>query len=329
VIAAGDVGLGQHRDGHRAFALPVDLREPRAEPVERLHRILDIHRRAAIDDGADVVALAFRRALDQALHHGRGGEHRGARPGAQQFEYLRRLEAAGFRHDVDAAAHDMRHDVEPGAVAHRGRVQDRIAGRDRIHLGGAGDARGGEHLVREHRALRPPGGAGGVEQPGEIVGVARHDGDRVGREQPIVLRAADDDHALQTGRRVRSDLAVEPRRGKADARARLLEDVAELRAMQLGVGGNGGEPGMPDRIERFEIVRAVLGDDGDAIAGHKPKALQRTGEPRHPAGDLAVAPQAARAKAERRTLRVLPAGAFKCEREVHRHPVSRDLSPSP
>ena len=46
-----------------------------------------------------------------------------------------RLEAAGFRHDVDAAPHDVRHDVEAGAVAHRRGVQDRIAGRDRIDLG--------------------------------------------------------------------------------------------------------------------------------------------------------------------------------------------------
>ena len=42
-------------DRHRAFALAVDLREPRPEAVERLQRVLDIHRRAALDDGADVV----------------------------------------------------------------------------------------------------------------------------------------------------------------------------------------------------------------------------------------------------------------------------------
>ena len=53
----------------------------------------------------------------------------------EQSEDLLRLEAAGFRHDVDAAPHHMRHDVEAGAVAHRRRVQDRIAGRNRVDLG--------------------------------------------------------------------------------------------------------------------------------------------------------------------------------------------------
>ena len=39
----------------------------------------------------------------------------------------------------------MRHDVEAGAVAHRRGVQDRVAGRHRIDLGGIGVARRRQH----------------------------------------------------------------------------------------------------------------------------------------------------------------------------------------
>ena len=43
-----------------ALALAVDLRQPRAEAVERRQRVLDIHRRAAPDQGADVVGVGIR-----------------------------------------------------------------------------------------------------------------------------------------------------------------------------------------------------------------------------------------------------------------------------
>ena len=103
---------------------------------------------------------------------------------------------------------------------------------------------------------------------------------------------------------MRRDLAVESVGGKAHPRAGLLEDVAKLGAVQLGVGRHRGEPGVPDRIERLDIVRAVLGDDGDAVAGLEAEAAQRAGEPRGAARRLAVGPQHARADAERGTLRI-------------------------
>ena len=63
-----------------------------------------------------------------AADHGRRREHDvAARRG--KLENFLRLEAAAFRHDVDAASHDMRQDVAAGAVRHRRGVQERIAGR--------------------------------------------------------------------------------------------------------------------------------------------------------------------------------------------------------
>ena len=110
--AVGDILLGQQRDGHRAFALAVNLREPRPEPVERAQRVLDVHRRAAPHDGADVLRVAVGRAFDQPLDHGGGREHRAARPRSEQAEDLLRLEPGGFRYHVDGEPGDVRHHVE-------------------------------------------------------------------------------------------------------------------------------------------------------------------------------------------------------------------------
>jgi len=102
-------------------------------------------------------------------------------------------------------------------MAHRRRVQESIARRNRIDLGGVGVARGSEHPVCEHGALGPAGGPGRVEQPGEIVALAWPRADRIGGEQGLVLGAADGDQAFEGRRRVRRDLAVKSVRGEADA----------------------------------------------------------------------------------------------------------------
>ena len=203
-------------------------------------------------------------------------------------------------------------------MAHRRCVQDRVAGRDGIDLAEIGVARRRQHAMGQHRALRTAGRAGGVEQPGEIVSVARNDLDRVGGEKLFELGAADDDDALQTVRCVRRDHAVESVGCKAHPRAGLFEDVAKLGAVQLGIGRHGGEPRMPDRIKNLDIVRAILGGDGDAVARLEAKACQRAREPRGTARRLAVGSQHAGADAERRTLRIGEAGAIEPHGQVHR-----------
>jgi hypothetical protein len=122
MIAVGDVLFGERGDRHRALALAVDLREPRTEAVERLQRILDVHRRPAPDQGADVAGVTAVIGVDEPFDHGRGREHGGTRPALEQAEDLGRLEAAGLRDDLDPEARHMRHDVEAGAVAHRPRA---------------------------------------------------------------------------------------------------------------------------------------------------------------------------------------------------------------
>src|SRR2546421_4823261 len=60
----------------------------------------------------------------------------------------------------------------------------------------------------------------------------------------------------------------------------MLQNVAELTAMQLGVGRHGGEAGVPDAVDHLDILDAVLGNDRDAIARFEPEAMQRTRKPR-------------------------------------------------
>ena len=119
-------------------------------------------------------------------------------------------------------------------------------------------------------------------------------------------------------RRVRRDLGVEAGRGKADARAGMLENVAELGAVQLGVGRHRGKPGVPDAVEQLEIVRRILGDDGDAVAGREPEPLaQGAGQPRRALGQFAVARDDARARRRRRQRRMAETGASSHRRDIH------------
>ena len=185
----------------------------------------------------------------------------------EQAEDFVRLETAGFRHDIHARPLHMRHHVKPGAVAHRRRVQHAVTGRGRIHIAEVGKARLCEIAVGEHRAFRPASRARGVEQPGKIVAIARLGQYRVGGKQRVVFGAADDDQVFESCGRVRRQLAVQSRRGKAHARARMLNDVAELTAVQLGVGRHRGKPAVPDAVNRLDVFDAVLGNDRDTVAG--------------------------------------------------------------
>ena len=217
----------------------------------------------------------------------------------------------------------MRHDIDAGAVAHGRGVQNGVARRRRIHLSGIGEARLRQHLMAEHGAFRPSGGSRGVEQPGEIVGSARHKVDRIGRKQCRVFGAADRDQSFERCGRVRGDLAVDAGGGKADARARLLQDVAELGTVQLGIGRHRGKTRVPDAVEQRDIVGRIFGRDDDAVAGLKSAFIaQRARQPRRARGQFAVGRNHTRAQSRRGPIRVTETGAIKPQREVHASPSS-------
>jgi hypothetical protein len=186
------------------------LRQPRPEAIERLLHILHVHGRAAPDQCAQRGWIALGVALHQPLDHGRGREHRGAGPGAEQAEDFLGLERTGLRDHVHAHTRDVRQHIDAGAVAQRRGVQRRIAGRDGIDVTRIGVARPGEHAVRERRALGLARGARGVEQPSEIVAGARLHLDRIASKQLRVFGAVNGNQPLQRGRRMRRNLCVEP-----------------------------------------------------------------------------------------------------------------------
>ncbi len=103
--------------------------------------------------------------------------------------------------------------------------------------------------------------------------------------------------------------ASRPLRGEAHARAGMLEDVAELAPVQLGVRRHRREAAVPDAVDGLEIFDAVLRDDRDAIAGLQPERAQSAREPRRALGELPVALDDARPLPDRRRARMAQAGA--------------------
>ena len=118
---------------------------------------------------------------------------------------------------------------------------------------------------------------------------------------------------------MRRDVGIDAVGGKANARAGMFENVAELGAMQLGVGRHRGKAGVPDAVEQFEIGRRILGGDGDAVAGFKSAALaQGAGQPRGAFRQLAVGRDHARAgRRGSGHAGMTESGAFKPRRDVH------------
>ena len=132
----------------------------------------------------------------------------------------------------------MRHHVESRAVTYRRGVQQHITRRDRIHLAGKRVTRRRQRPMAEHGALRAAGGAGRVEQPSEVTAKAWVDRDRIGRKQGLVLGAADRDQILKRCRSMGRDLIAELAGCEAHAGAGMLQDIADLAAVQFCIGGH-------------------------------------------------------------------------------------------
>ena len=91
----------------------------------------------------------------------------------------------------------------------------------------------------------------------------------------------------------------------------MFEDVADLRAVQLGVNKHSSEAGVPSPVERFEVSNAILCDNGDAVARVELAArAQRLGKPRRPRGERAIIEDNALAQRGGRTVRMTFPGAF-------------------
>ncbi len=98
----------------------------------------------------------------------------------------------------------------------------------------------------------------------------------------------------------------------------MLEDVTELRSMQLGIGRHSGEPGMPDGVEHIEIINAILRGDDHPVAGRKVKLVaERSGKTGGALRQLTITARHAIAVARGGLAGMAPAGTFEPKREIH------------
>lgn len=147
--------------------------------------------------------------------------------------------------------------VEPGAMGHRRGIHHRIAAIHRIDIQRVAQRHGHQVAVGQHHALGATGGAGGIEQPGQVRVLAwpwlrqfRHCGLRSSRQ----LVAAD--LATVAGQVSRAeDLAVI---GIDQPGAGIARDPGRFQAVQLAVDRHRYRPAPPDGIEQFQVVAAVF-----------------------------------------------------------------------
>ena len=161
--------------------------------------------------------------------------------------------------------------------------------------------------MREHHALRPAGGAAGVEQPRRI---GRRNSHRLGEcivaEQARVFRIAEFDHAFERGTSDRARCKFGPPMviHKYPARRAMPEDVRKFVGVQLAVDRYDAQTCVPAGENHFDVFDAIPGDDGDTITGHQPRRTQAGRKLRYPQSHFAVRGADALARRERRQRRV-------------------------
>ncbi len=249
-----------------------------------------------------------------------------------QREHLVRLEAAARGDDLFRRRGDVRQDVHTGSVRHRRRVDDAVVLGDVVDVDEVARRHRQQVAMAEHRALRPAGGAAGVEQPGGVFGCAGRDRHRFGGGELRIVRILDRDHGAQLGklRAQRRDLMREIAAGEADARIRMRENEADLARVQLGVDRHSDPTTVPAGEQAL--------DEGGAVAHHQRHPIARlqletraeaAGDRRDASHQRAVIGDAVGADDERRSLGAGPAGPQQEVRDVHARQSSRNPSARP
>ena len=265
-------------DGHRTLALAVDLHQLVAQKIEGVLEVADIHRRAAIGDQPQRLGLELPHAavLDQALQHGGRQEDAAVGPAIHELDGLRHLILAALGRDLHRAARQQGEVPQARAVADRGGMHDRTAGRRPVDIGEVVERHRQEIAMREHGALGPAGGARRVEEPRQIGGLRFRQGDGIAHFHEGVGPCRDVDDLLEPGRLLGrlGDGRGEIGRHEAEPGAGILQDEGELPGVQLGVHRHGAEAGMPDRVHHLDRLDAVRHGEGHAIAAHQTEAAR-------------------------------------------------------
>ena len=275
MIAVGVVRLRQGGDRHRRLALPVDLGQAWTEDGEGVLQIGQVHRRAAVDDRLQVRQVGCRqgRVPGQPLHHGGSGEERRPRPATQQRGDLVAVDAAGLGEDADRAAGDVGEPVQPGAVRQRRGLEDAVPRHHRVDVRVVAEGHEQQVAVRERGSLGLSGRAARVEQPGRVVRLPDDERRRRRGQEPLPPLTRSDHRRPGEPFDVVGVLGV----GHDDGRPAVLEDVGDLVAMQAGVDRHGHETGVPDGVQRFEVLRPVAHHDGDSVTGRHAEVVAQAG----------------------------------------------------
>ena len=174
-----------------------------------------------------------------------------------QFQRLGRIEPAAFRCHLYPALGDQRQAIEPRSVGLRRRMDNRVARRQRRHIGKIAEDGDEQVAMAEHGALGFARGAGSVEEPRQIIGssVLQCEG-RLFLERLILLIMNGND-GFQ-GRKVRYQ------RGQfigklccceGEAAFGVFQDIAKFINMQLGIHRNGDKPGIRGRWQQCPCHR--------------------------------------------------------------------------
>ena len=279
--------LGHAGDGVRGLALAVHLHQAAIENPHRPLQVLEVHRRAAVEQRLHVRELQARGrgVVDHAHHDGRRAEEGHVAVAVDQVDHLGRIEAQRVGHHLVAAARDLRQRVQAAAVRQRRRVDHGVVGTELVDIGVIAQRHRQQVAMGERGALGAAGGAAGVEEPGRLTGVDRLQRQRIGLEERPVFIVVDRDDARQRAglRAHRREIQAQVGRHEAQLHAAVLEDEGDLARVQLRVDRHDAQARVPARPHQLEIRRAVLHHQRDAVARlHRrmtPKATGQTGDP--------------------------------------------------
>jgi hypothetical protein len=160
----------------------------RLEFIERLRqqrrRTGDEHPHGAADLGGEAGHRQQPGIKGRHAHHDRGAR--------QQVQHLVGVEFRQENHAAAVQQHAMGGDEQPMGVEDRQSVQQHVVGPEAPNL--VQHQRIGRQIaVAQHRALGPPGGAGGIQDRRDIVGRARHGREfvrsrpRLGGQRPLAV----------------------------------------------------------------------------------------------------------------------------------------------
>ena len=161
MVAVGQLGAREGGDGHRAFALTVDLHEAVAQGGQGIAQVVGIHGAAAVDDGLEARHIRARgpHMLHQPVHHGGCGKQRELAHRGGQLHQFGGLEAARQGYDMARAAQHLGVVVQARAVRHGGCVDHGVARQDVVHVGEVAGRHGQQVAMGLHHALGTAGGA--------------------------------------------------------------------------------------------------------------------------------------------------------------------------